>query len=256
MNQILDHSGPKKIKINRNPSDTNKIIKIFAFFIILFAICIIGKGAYSYLSNNNANKNVDQYSNGPLIVLKADEDLLTIEVSYNASIESVTYQWYRGKVTSADIEEYSKKTETSTSENDDEEIDEDEEKIKSLGMEQVQKGTGENIMNIKNIGIPKGDSSIHIVVVAKGNITSEFIQSYHTDIGVDKIAPVIRKPIIQGTKAIIVATDETEISSIVYSINDGPEITVNDRQDKKTIKAEIELDTSKENKLVFSSGTK
>ena len=124
MNQILDHSGPKKVKINRNPSDTKKIIKVFAILIILFAACIIGKGTYSYIINNNANKNTDQYSNGPRIVLKADEDLLSIEVSYNESIESVTYQWYRGNATAADIKEYTENPETTSSENDDEIVEE------------------------------------------------------------------------------------------------------------------------------------
>lgn len=257
MNQILDHSGPKRSKVNRNPADTEKIVKVFAIFIIIFAISFIGKGAYSFINNNNIlnkDKNSDKYSNGPVIVLKADEDLLTIEVSYKSAIESISYQWYRGKVTSSDIEKYLQTPEdNTTSESDDEIEEEDENKISALGTQQVQKGTGESIMNLKNIGIPKGDSTIHITVVAQGNVTTEYIQSYHTDVGVDKIAPVIRKPIIQGTKAIIIASDETEISSIIYSINDGPEITIDDRQDKKTIKAEIELDTSKENKLKIAA---
>ena len=64
MNQILDHSGPKKAKVRKNPEDTKKIIKVYAILIIIFALCFIGKAGYSIVENNkiinssNTNQNI------------------------------------------------------------------------------------------------------------------------------------------------------------------------------------------------------
>lgn len=254
MNQILDHSGPKKIKMHKNPEDTVKIIRVFAVLIIIFAVCFIIKGSYT-VAKNNKLKNVSNSSqyNGPQITLKADEDILEIEVSYDSSIEEVSYQWYRGNVSLNEIEEYEKTIpDSTTNEEDDEEIEEDENSIKRLGEIQTQKGTGENLIRLQNIGIPKGDTTIHIVAKAQGNVTNEFIQSYHTDVGVDKIKPTIKIQ-TQGAKVIATATDETEMDFIVYSINDESEVQIKDRLDKNTIKAEIELDTVKDNNLRISA---
>ena len=254
MNQILDHSGPKKIKMHKNPEDTAKIIRVYAIIIIVFAICFIAKGSYTVVNNNKLKKvsNVSKY-NGPLIVLKADEDILEIEVSYDSSIEEVSYQWYRGNVSLSEIEEYENtETETDLNEEDDEESTDDENTIKRLGDPQTQKGTGENLIRLQNIGIPRGDTTIHIIAKAQGNVINEFVQNYHTDVGVDKIKPTIKIQ-TQGTKLIATATDETEMDFIVYSINDESEVQVKERLDKKTIKAEIELDTVKDNNLRISA---
>ena len=254
MNQILDHSGPKKIKMRKNPEDTAKIIRVFACLIIVFAICFIAKGAYSLISNNGLGKKVDDSGfDGPRIVLKADNDILEIEVSYTDPIEEVTYQWYRGNVSVAEIESFDSNAASNSSNNtDDEEVEEDENSIKLLGELQKQKGTGETIMRLQNIGIPKGDSTIHIVATAQGNVVREFVQSYHSDIGVDKIKPEIKIE-TQGSKIIATATDETEMDYIVYSINNDAEVQIKDRLDKKTVRAEIELDTVQSNNIRISA---
>ena len=123
---------------------------------------------------------------------------------------------------------------------------------KAEPQKQTQKGTGENLIRLQNIGIPKGDTTVYVVAKAQGNVTNEFIQSYHTDVGVDKIKPTIKIQ-TQGAKVIATATDETEMDFIVYSINDESEVQVKDRLDKKTIRAEIELDTVKDNNLRISA---
>ena len=250
MNQILDHSGPKKAKLRKNYSDTLRIIRVYAILIIIFAICFITKGTYSMVKNKNASKGQNNLMEGPQIVLKADEDLLTIEVSYNSAIEEVSYQWYRGNLKHEEIEAYLNNPKNTENDKEDDEVEEEE--IKMLGHVDPQKGTGENFMKLQNIGIPKGDSTIQVIVRAQNNVTAKYSQAYHTDVGVDKIAPEINVK-LQGKKAIVTATDETEISNLIYSVNNKSEVDIDKRLDKNTIKTEIELDDAHENKINISA---
>lgn len=250
MNQILDHSGPKKQKIHRNPGDTARIIKVYAFLIMVFAICLIGKAAYSMSENKKINKTSTPViaETLPQIILNADKDILSINVSSaGKGIETVTYQWYKGNATLEEIKTYQSEHRASTTENDendDEEINVDEDALVAMGEAKTEKTTkddGQQEMVLQNIGIPKGDSTIYVSVKTVGNANlTEYVQSYYTDVGIDKIEPQI-KVVIQGKKLVVTATDETEIDYLTYSVNDAQEVQINDRTDKKTIKTEIDL---------------
>lgn len=258
MNQILDHSGPKKAKVHRNPGDTARIIKVYAFLIILFALCFIGKGGYSIYENSRVasgleNANANQ---GPSIVLNADKDILSIQATYSAPIESVSYQWYRGNVTVDEIDKYeseraSGSSDSSSSDSSDDEVVVDD-GIKALGKLETKKGQGESSMRLDNIGIPKGDTTVLVTVTGQNNVISKYIQSYYTDVGVDKIVPEINVK-LQGTTLIVTATDETEISKVIYSVNGGQEQEVSERVDKYTIKTNIQINASEENEIVISA---
>lgn len=257
MNQILDHSGPKKTKVHRDPTDTKKIIKVYAIIMIVFSLCFIGKGAYTLTENKKIkNSQSNMIANTePQIVLNANEDLLDINVSYSQAIEEVSYQWYRGNATIEEIYACMENSENSSeenAENDDEEILENEEKVIALGDVKTLKGNGQNDLKVQKIGIPRGDSTIYITVKAIGGVTTEYIQSYYTDVGVDKIEPKIQVS-LQGKKLIVTAKDETEIDFITYSINDSNETTVSDRLDKKTIKAEIDLDETQDTEIQIAA---
>lgn len=254
MNQILDHSGPKKQKIHRNPGDTARIIRVFAFLIMIFAICLIVKAGFSLSGNKKISKSGgNAQSDGiPQIELNADNDILSINVKANGrGIESVSYQWYKGNANLNDIRTYQEQRALNSSdgedENDDEDIDVDDDAIATMGDMETQKSTanGQNEMNIQNIGIPKGDSTIHVIVKTVGSDTAtEYAQHYYTDVGIDKINPLI-KVALQGKKLIITAIDENEIDYLTYSVNDEREVKVDQRENSKTIKTEIELsDTS------------
>jgi hypothetical protein len=250
LNQILDHSGPKKQRIHRNPGDTVRIVKVYAVLIIIFAICLIGKAGYSLSENkkiNNSNT-ISNVNSVPQISLHADKDIITMDVSSSSEIEFVSYQWYRGNNTLEEIRTYNSEhqsSEVDDDENDDEDINTSDNEISAMGDIKREKGTGTNEMTLSNIGIPKGDSTIYVVVKTVQNaIATEFVQDYHTDVGVDKLEPKI-KVILQGKKLLVTAIDETEIDYITYSVNDAQEVQINDRKDKKTIETEIELiDTS------------
>lgn len=252
MNQILDHSGPKKQKKYRNPADTIRIVKVYAILIIVFSVCLIGKACYSLSENKKINdvNNVSNVNLIPKISLYADKDLLSIDVSSSSEIEFVSYQWYRGNNSLEEIKKFNAEHQSSDEsldegENDDEDINIDENEISAMGEQKREKGTGTNEMNLSNIGIPKGDSTVYIIVknVQSAEVT-EYVQYYNTDVGVDKIEPKIRV-ILQGKKLLVTAVDETEIDYITYSVNGENEVRVDDREGKKTIKAEIDLvDTS------------
>ena len=255
MNQILDHSGPKRINIKNNPRDMIKIIRVFAILLIIFAICFISKGAYSIVENNKVMKNWQangSYSE-PAIYLSVTDDILTIEVAYNTALEEVSYQWYRGDVSKEEIKAYRETLARQSGEEDnDDEVVEDDGLIKNMGGIETQKGTGETIMKLQNIGVPKDGATIYVEVKAQGGVTADFLQYYYTEVGVDKIKPVINMK-IQGKKAIITATDETEIYQLIYSVNEGVETQIDERQDKKTIKTEIDIDDTQVNEILISA---
>ncbi len=257
MNQILDHSGPKKQKIHRSPGDTARIITVYAILIMVFGICLIAKAGYSLSESKKIDStggNV-QGDSIPQIALSADNDILSINVkSASKGIESVSYQWYKGNANLNDIRTYQEQRTLNNAngedENDDEDIDIDDDAIVAMGDTETEKSTSanQNEMNIQNIGIPKGDSTIHVIVKNVGSdILTEYTQHYYTDVGNDKIKPQIRVA-IQGKKLIVTAIDETEIDYLTYSVNNENEVKIDDREDKNTIKAEIELsDTSSTN---------
>lgn len=255
MNQILDHSGPKKQKKYVNPNDTIRIIKVYTILIIVFAFCFFGKAAYSLSENKKIEEAalIAEQNREPKITLFADKDILSIDVYYKSAIEEISYQWYRGSATLDDIHAYMAKIEENTGdeeqvdENDDEEtFQNDDENIKTLGEINTEKGTGQNQMKVQNIGIPKGQNTIYVSVkTVDSSEPVEYVQNYYTDVGVDKIKPTIT-PKLQGKTLIITATDETELAYLTYSINDSDEIRVDDVVDGKSIQTEITLDTTED----------
>ena len=254
MNQILDHSGPKKVKARKNPEDTQKIIRVYAILIIIFAICFIGKARYSIVENNKIiNSSYAGQNQGPQITINANEDILSIQVTYSEAIESVAYQWYRENVTADEIDQYESSVSNSSDSTDeqDDELQNDDE-IKALGHFDPVKGNGGNQMKLDNIGIPKGNNTILVTVITRNNVITKYIQSYSTDIGVDKIKPEINVK-VQGKNLIVTAVDETEISKLIYSINGAAETEITDRTDSKTIKATIPLSDAEENNIIISA---
>lgn len=256
MNQILDHSGPKQARPGKNPADTLKIIRVYAILIIFFGIFFIAKGSYTLSKNKEFQKSQinDQKFAGPLIELYADKDELSISVSYDSSIESISYQWYRGIVTPDEIKEYeaNREEKSNSSDENDDEIEEESDDIAALGKLEEKKLSNEKNVKLEKIGIPRGDTTVRIIVRATDNTVAEYIQSYHTDVGVDKIEPEI-KISLKGTVLTVIATDETEISKLIYTIGDKDSVEITDRQDKKTIKTEIVLDKVEMNDITINA---
>lgn len=216
MNQILDHSGPKQPKTPTNSNDIKKIIKIFAIIIAVFGVILIGFGIFTVIKNSNSKKaqTTSQTVEQPTITAnKNDDDTVTVKVVHQKTIETVEYAWDSNAF------------------------------VVSKGMNEQKE------MTIKDIGIPAGTHQLHVKVVDIDN--QEFSNNYEftSESGVDTMDPIV-DIVLQGNVAEIVATDETELSFMTYSINSGDEITVRpEGEDKKKISKIITLPEGKETKI-------
>ena len=93
--------------------------------------------------------------NSFIINYNIEIDELSINVSYDKAIESISYQWYRGIATPEEINEYEEtrkeKNSSQQSDEDDDELQEESDEIVALGEEQVLKLSNENGKEIKKI---------------------------------------------------------------------------------------------------------
>ncbi|MBR3133614.1 MAG: hypothetical protein IKG42_06125 [Clostridia bacterium] len=205
MNQILDHSGPKK-KSNNNPTrnvgDIRKIIKVFAIIILAFGVVLIGDGAYAVL-NSGKNKKTEEKITEPLITVTNIDDRLTIDVTHDKAIEKVTYQWDDSKITET-------------------------------------KGVGKNEMRINGIGLLPDTHTFKVTAIDINGVESYFEEEYYSEDGVDTIPPVI--DIITGNPVKIIATDETALSFITITVDGQEEKTIYASEGDNNKKIEYELD--------------
>lgn len=269
MNQILDRNTTKKNNggQRRNPHDTPKIVKVYAFLLILFACCLIGVGGYTYYDNNNKQAGPAEDDKIPTIELVAQDDKVTIKVSAKKAVEQVTYRWYTGTRTVEDIHNYTDEVPQDTSEieeiSEDEDIEIDtEERMTALGQLISKKASGETYFEVPNIGIPRGTNTLHITVRLSGEeVLTEFVKTYTTDVGVDQIAPTIKVYVNtnpSNPRVVVIAQDETEIKNVIYSLKttsgqDAKDVSITERKDIKTIKAEIPLIPNELNEVTITS---
>ena len=207
MNQILDHSGPKKKKgyeKSVNFNDIRKIIKIFSIVILIFGIALIGNGSYGLYKNGKKSKS--EVISEPLISVTENDGKLTINVTHDKAIEKVLYNW------------------------DDEEATE-------------VKGKGENFLNVENIGLMEDEHILYVTAIDSNGVQSNFEKSYYSEESNDTIKPKI--DIITGNPIKVVVTDETALLSVEYSVDNNPVKTIyaTETDDKKKIEFEIELES-------------
>lgn len=207
LNQILDHSGPKKKKGQSkvtNLNDIRKIIKVFSIIILIFGIVLIGNGSYGIYSNrkNNSEKVVTE----PLITLTNNDGKLTITVTHDKNLEKVLYYW----------------------------DDEEPEEVKIDGQR-----TYEN----SDIGLLEGEHDFTVVATDVDGVESTVTEQYFSEDSVDTTDPKI--DIITGNPIKVVVTDETALSYVQYSVDKQPVETIyaSETDDRKKIEFEIELNS-------------
>ena len=61
MNQILDYSPNKNSGGQLSKSD--KIVRVFAVLLIIFALCLLGVGGYTVYKNNSSSKESGDLTN-------------------------------------------------------------------------------------------------------------------------------------------------------------------------------------------------
>ena len=95
MNQILDYNPISNgdNRGNNGNSPTDKIVKAFAFLLIIFAICLIGIGIYNKIQNNSSGNDEVVAETKANIVTEKDGENLIIKVTHDKKLTKLTYNW-------------------------------------------------------------------------------------------------------------------------------------------------------------------
>jgi len=233
MNQILDYNPNKSSGGGSSGSD--KIVRVFAILLIIFAVCLLGSGAYGLYKKNAAKSEPTAAPSKAKITVEQKETTALIKVSHDKAIEKIIYSWDNEK-------------------------------------EINNKGNGESTMEIE-VTLLAGEHTLNVKVTDIDGVESNYEELITSENGEDKIYPVISLKVDNVTKKLIVtATDETALDFVTYRWNNDEEQKVEAEGDEqKEIEFEIEIlkgqndltivavdknnNTTKENK-VFSGVTK
>ncbi len=203
MNQILDYNpGPNP----RGSSNSDKIVRVFAILLIIFALVLCGVGAYGKYKNSQESKNKKEETKANIELVQNDNDVV-IKVTHDKSIEKLIYSW-------------------------------------NTSSEKTEKNTGNTSMEI-TVPMPAGENVLHVKVIDIDGVETTAQKTFTSEQGVDIISPVIKIE-TQGEKFKIVATDETSLDFLTYRWNDEEETKVEASEDnKKEISVEIEIKKGK-----------
>ena len=203
MNQILDYN-PNGQK-SRKPGSSNKIIKVFAVCLIVFAIAIIGIGIATKSKNNSVSTQTasGNTTKAKITVTEKESSILFRAVS-EYGLESIIYSW----------------NETS---------------------EQEVKCSGEKEKEIE-IQLPAGENSFYAKVIDNEQNETIYENVYTAENGKDILKPTIELTVTNDKKLKIVVTDETSLDFITYRWNEEDEhkIDVNP-ETPKTITTTLEI---------------
>lgn len=210
MNQILSSEPSdlgKNYNMNKNSkgsgSSTDKIVRVFAICMIMFALALISSGVYSYMKNQDFDEQaLQEQKTTAKIVAEEAEGKVQIVVSHDKNIRQLIYSWNGQK---------------------------------------ENKVQGEGTTLEKIIDLPAGNNNLLITVIDEDDVESTFEKSFESDSGVDIINPEIKLE-VKDSKLVITAKDETALDFITYRWNDEEEKKLSPQDDdKKTIQKELEI---------------
>lgn len=226
MNQILDYDVDgnnsynngknKKEKKNNNGGKTplsDRIVKVFAFLMIIFAIALITSGVMSILKNkddSDAQKNNSTDSQNIKAEINAELDPITGKVIINIdspiTISKMIYSW-----------------------------DKDHDNVVS----------GEKQSNIsEEIVAPYGEHILHIQVIDEQNNKTLKDFPINSATGTDTTQPEITLAITEDKKLLVSVTDDTSIAYVTYTWNEGETVTMTP-EDENLKEYEFTLDIPK-----------
>lgn len=219
MNQILDYNNPNKSSGSGKNSKSDKIVRVFAVILIIFALCLVGSGLYGVYKNKNENVSQTDTPTKAVITVERDENDDTkaiIKVSHDKAIEKVIYTWDNDK----DI---------------------------------INKGNGQSTMSIE-ISLPAGTHTLTVQVTDVDGNETVYDEEIYSENGEDKVSPEIKTTVDQATKEIVVtATDETELDYVTYRWNDEEEQRQDVDPDNPTeIKFSIEIPKGKNDLTIIA----
>ena len=209
MNQILFTENKME-----NSTKVGKIVKVFCAIIIVFSICLIGKGIYGIVQNDDeqvAKKVVE-----PTYDIYASGTSAKINVKHNTIISEIYYSWNNGE----------------------------EMQIKDVG--------AKNRIETE-VQLPNEDAVLKVRIVDKNknefNVSKEFKYDKNTDLEKPEITMPSKITMAQGIN--VVVTDNVEISYVTYSWDDGEEVKVeNEGEDKAKMEVQINLQEGKKKLVV------
>lgn len=198
MNQILDYAPNNK---SSKSGGSDKVVRVFAILLILFAIALIAVVVYGMFANKNEiNKEAEQitYAN---ISVDVEEAQVTIKVTHDKNIQKLIYSW-------------------------------------NTSSERTIRGS-EKYME-ETIDVPAGDNTLHIKVIDINGVETTYDEEVSSEQGVDIINPVIELKVVES-KLQINVTDETALDFMTYRWNEEEEQTVYAEEGSKEITTEIEI---------------
>ena len=209
MNQILDYDPNKKSGGSSSGSD--KVVRIFALLLVVFAIGLLISGLIGIYNNKKSKKDSANKPTYATITAEEKEDgKVTVKVKHDKAIEEMFYSW-------------------------------------NTSAERSFKGEGAKTLE-KELDLPAGTNTLHIKVVDVNGVETSFEQEFTAEEGTDIINPVISINVIDGEgedklkKLKITATDETKLDFLTYRWNDEEEIKVEPKEDTpKEIVLELDI---------------
>ena len=195
---------------NRKPNmGTDKIVRVFAVFMILLALALIGVGIYGNMENDKTKTETEQEKakEQATIQLIADEEssTLKIKVTHTKNIEKVIYMWNNNR----------------------------EKELKSQGKPTLE----------EEIALPIGQNTLTIKVIdVEGNETIKE-EAFNASTGVDITSPVLSL-VPEGNKLKITAKDDREIAKVTYKWSNSEEtmevLATEDGQKELVVEVEIQ----------------
>ena len=199
MNQILDYDVNSNSK---KPNNSDKVVRIFAIILIVFAIVLIAVVAYGMVSNKKEVKNISNQVSQANISVEVDGTDAKISVTHDTNIQKVVYSW-------------------------------------NGSSERTENGDGKFFE--KTIEVPAGDNTLHIKVIDENGNETTHDEEISSEEGVDILNPVIELSVTDEKKLKITVTDETALDFMTYRWNEGEEQEVYADEDSKKIEIEIDI---------------
>ena len=213
MNQILDYNPIRNgdgDNYGSNNNKNDKVVKVFAMILIIFAFCLAGIGAFNMIKNNAELEKMEQSNTKAKIQTVQDGNKLKITVEHDKKILKLVYNWN----TSAE---------------------------KTLAVD-----TGNTFET--TIDIPAGENTLNIQVIDIDNNETFDTKTIVSEDGIDIINPVIKFEITEEKKIKITATDETALDFITYRWNNEDEVAVEaDEDEPEKIEVEIPIKEGENN---------
>lgn len=209
MNQILDYNPNKKSGGSSSGSD--KVVRVFAILLVLFAIGLLVSGAIGIHKNSQASKtDMDKPTYATIKAIQTEDGKVNVSVKHDKAIEEMFYSW-------------------------------------NTSAERSFKGEGAKTLE-KELDMPAGTNTLHIKVVDINGVETSFEQEFTAEDGLDILNPVISITVVDGQgedklkKLKVTATDETKLDFITYRWNDDEEIKVEAEEDTpKEIILELDI---------------